>query len=1005
MNNRSLKLRNRSSRKSKAKSIALSIVILLEIIVLFTVASYAWVETVSSVKLNNYDTVNNQSVPNTRVKSYVHTRAHFTEAANTLDLGNYFRQAGDMHLSPASSTNGETFYFPETQYLGTTPASGVTPYREGTLNDKNTLYLSVTFELTVQVYANIYFTHDPSFGTLNNDIRVAVFSTSSSSGVESTHQMFYKGVSESTTEKVESVVGNANGDSASTTSQTFYKYCSDYADREPLFAINAGETKTVTINLWLQKKSTDMASAMATAVNISNFGLTSSQVPRKITLFPTAAWPKTENGTTYYYYGWCFDNANASNPSDLIPLSDDNETGHYIGTFNGSYPSVLFFRSTRSDLTKEAMTAAVWIAGYQTDNLELPNNPVDLSYVITSKGTTGGSSGTKAGVERIVPVNVKVNYYTGQTSAGTIKAYTYTDTDRTNQMEVSSTTSGNAHLRLAHGYTGKGLKLTATENAGWKFVGWYTNSNCTTAAPGSYTNKTYTTTISASEGATANYYAKFKQVRTVNLTQYLDGVSSTTGGSINISDSTGSSTTGTNPKSRVVNKDATVTLTATPSAGYTFAGFYSVADGGTALSATENNGTYTATITAGGSSAEISYWARFTTNYYNVTAHACYSTDNGTTYTVDNSTGGMVKVGDASQGATSTKSVKYKTSVELTASPASGYEFVGWYTAATGGSPVTSPYSLSTVGNKNVYARFKINQFTITAKAYYSSNGSNYTAGSTGGTVKIGTNGTAGATASTTATVNGTAVSLVASSNNGYKFVGWYNTSGTLVHAGATYSYTLTSYSNVELRARFTKMDTVHLKGQFDWTTGYEMVGKDGVYTYTFTNVPEGGFEMKVYNDTTGKWYGLGTGDNKTKVTEVGTYSNLATETNNLVFEAHAGSYTFTYDQDNNSLAVSRNSYNDIVITFDASDQHWVADANAIIYLEISGESGILMTKNGYKWTATVRSDKSIAGFKRNNPGNTTTWNSWTDSNATSRGYKTTYKVTGNQNNNGSWQN
>jgi uncharacterized repeat protein (TIGR02543 family) len=62
--------------------------------------------------------------------------------------------------------------------------------------------------------------------------------------------------------------------------------------------------------------------------------------------------------------------------------------------------------------------------------------------------------------------------------------------------------------------------------------------------------------------------------------------------------------------------------------------------------------------------------------------------------------------------------VKYNSSVTLTATPASGYEFVGWYNSATGGSQLSTStsytYTLSTTGDKNVYARFiKLSTVTI----------------------------------------------------------------------------------------------------------------------------------------------------------------------------------------------------------------------------------------------------------------------------------------------------
>ena len=865
MNNRFIKTPKRSRMSKKKKNLILTIVILLELVLLGTVASFAWVETVSSIKINNFDTVNNQSVPNTKVKpTMVSTRVHLTDTENTVDLGEYFRQGGDMHLTPASSTNGTTFFFPETVH---TPAlASGTPYREGNLNDKNTTYLSVTFELSVEAVTDIYFTQDPSFGALNDDIRVAVVTESGDDGVGRTSQMFYKGAANSVTEKSESVVASTSGQSQNAVSQTFYKYCAANTDREPIFSVNANETKTVTINIWLQKKANDMSSNLAQALTISNFGLTSSQVPRKITLFPSAAW----KGTGQYYYLYCFDNDH-NIPAKLYQAQVD-EDGHYYFTYNAGFPEMLFFRSTTNGLQEENMSSQ-WGSVYKTDDLYIPKTPLDLTYVITSTGSAGG--GTKAGVSLIDPAAVTINiaHYTGQTSAGTITATTYTDTSSTNKMEESNNTANDLHNKKVHGWSGKNLTLSATPASGWRFVGWYTNAACTGTSAS--TSATYTAAISAAGGTTVNYYAKFQQTRTITLNQYVK----TTGSSYTNTDtgaqtltlaSTGATQGGTVANRTItVDKGATVTMTATANSGFTFDGFFDVSSGGTALSTTSPYN-----ITANANAVTTNYYARFHANTYTITAHARHSTDGSSTYSSsDTTTGGTVLVStdtNTTPRETSTGDAIYTSNnVTLTATAASGYKFDGWYTAATGGSKKSSDaswtYNFSTTEgpeNKVFYARFTKNQYTVTAKAYYSDdNGSTYNAGSNGGTVEIGSSGTASATASTTATVNGSNVSLTASAAGGYEFVGWYDTSGNQKSTNSTYSYQLTSYSNVELRARFKKVllyltgwingsgvSTTDTTRQFQYSSGSNYTLS---YKFTGHHADDGKQYVTIYTGTT----------------------------------------------------------------------------------------------------------------------------------------------------------
>ena len=125
-------------RKSWTKNLVISIVILVEIIVLLTVGSFAWVETVSSIKLLTPD--------DGTVDSFVYTEATIGEESGKIDLGEYFKKAGDMHFAPASSANGVDLFFPKkTGTTGSAAASVNTAYRKGTSSDKNTAYLSVSF--------------------------------------------------------------------------------------------------------------------------------------------------------------------------------------------------------------------------------------------------------------------------------------------------------------------------------------------------------------------------------------------------------------------------------------------------------------------------------------------------------------------------------------------------------------------------------------------------------------------------------------------------------------------------------------------------------------------------------------------------------------------------------------------------------------------------------------------------------------------------------------------
>ena len=118
----------------------------------------------------------------------------------------------------------------------------------------------------------------------------------------------------------------------------------------------------------------------------------------------------------------------------------------------------------------------------------------------------------------------------------------------------------------------------------------------------------------------------------------------------------------------------------------------------------------------------------------------------------------------------------------------------------------------------------------------------------------------------------------------------------------------------------------------------------------------------------------------------------LSVDGGDIYMKGHAGTYTFTFNKSTNVLNVTA-SYSNITITLiDNTSNKWLDDGDAIFYLDCSGYSGILMTKGTNKWTASIPSNTRITNitFKRNNPENTTTWNSWTWAD---RGYSTSYTV------------
>lgn len=167
---------------------------------------------------------------------------------------------------------------------------------------------------------------------------------------------------------------------------------------------------------------------------------------------------------------------------------------------------------------------------------------------------------------------------------------------------------------------------------------------------------------------------------------------------------------------------------ATPTrTGYTFDGWYTAASGGTKI-------TSSSTVSTASNHTLYAHW---TANTYTVT----YNVNGGNALS------------------TTTKSVTYDGTYGTLATPTrTGYDFSGWYTAASGGSKIESTTKVSITANQTLYAQWTAKSFTVT----FNKNGGN--------TPSV---------ASKSVTYDSTYGTLATCTRTGYTFKGWYTaTSG-----------------------------------------------------------------------------------------------------------------------------------------------------------------------------------------------------------------------------------
>ena len=266
------------------------------------------------------------------------------------------------------------------------------------------------------------------------------------------------------------------------------------------------------------------------------------------------------------------------------------------------------------------------------------------------------------------------------------KSVTATFAIKTYALTVSATNGSVAKSPDLTSYDSNAVvQLTATPATGYTFTGWTGDASGTT--------NPISVTMSGAKSVTATF-----AIKTYALTV------SATNGSVAKS-----------PDQESYDSNAVVQLTATPATGYTFTGWSGAATGTTNPVSVTMDAAKTVT-------------ANFAINMYALTVNAT----NGT----------VAKSPDAATYA-------HGSSVELTATPATGYTFTGWSGDASG---TTNPITVTMSGAKSVTANFAINMYALTVNA---------------------TNGTVAKSPDAATYAHGTSVELTATPATGYTFTGW----------------------------------------------------------------------------------------------------------------------------------------------------------------------------------------------------------------------------------------
>lgn len=759
----------KKSGKEKRKSLILSIVALVEVLTIAIVSVSAWVETISTIKLD----LNNGTIDN-----YVFTNANIGYGngydGKTIDLTKYFRQAGDVHLASATSANGIDVYFPTLTANGEPSAT----YRKATVNDKNVNYIDFSFNVTAKgTKASFYFEKIPTIKVNDADadeekLRVSFVRDGSNTVV--------CGKSDSTAEVV-------SGTNLNTTKQENVKSFGSYTGstaESPLFTVPAdSKPHKVTMRVWLQDDSRKTKYAGQT-VTIDNFKLiTQSPQAGELTFYDKTT------GDPSLGAGWATKNnraiwINQAGKSEYEKLSKDSSGNYFI--------------KLGSDYTDNPNATVTFYSCEST----VTSNPQN-SYV--AKWTTTLQAGVDADSQTFTAYGYKDSSNNGYGTWGEVQKILLSSED---SSTLPMTQVDGKYLAVDMYVQGSStpIAMTFEPNENASLSGWVAylpnpNSNAARSITFKFTYNGKDYSVSAPNRNSSVNYVITSQNTGYWAPPAIVSVYSTCKDEKdnNAPMGTVSVTGGMDGATRVkVTEGTTVTLNAKPtdSNKYRFIGWYS--DPEFKAPVTLSNGAYPANDT----SAEHKFYAKFQ-RQYKVEAKAV---SDGA---VANSTGGTVKISGGEEGAYTVGSYLEGQNTSITATPKEGYDFNGWYSDEKCTKLESQDLTLSIKNiqaNHLYYAKFMIKQFSVTAVANHPNDKKNSTvqfsspssaASNTSVTVKVNYNGSA---------------TFVANAGEGYEFVGWYSDENCQTLVSETTPYKVSSIkADYTLYAKF-KIVNLNLK-------------------------------------------------------------------------------------------------------------------------------------------------------------------------------------------------
>lgn len=790
-------LKNRlafGKNKKTRKGFILTMVALVEVLAISVVSVSAWVETISTITIK---------AEGAKIDNYVYTNADIGSgngySGKTIDLTKYFRAAGGVHLASASSADGENIFFPIKK--SDVSDFGANSYRCADVNDKNVNYIDFSFNVKVDKtfnanHAEFYLDQVPKItiggaDVSGNLVRMAITDTDTQNTVVCGSEASNK-----------NVVSKAEGNQTPETVRDFSDFVVN-PESEPteLFRVDKGSSKTINIKVWLQddKATTEYAGK---TVSISGVNIvTQNKKGNKVYFVDRTVNEDIKNWTK----GVTFQQG------DKTPVTMKfNENSH---TYSCEYTP-----AAGDTIVKFTSGSVTW----STDMKSL--NSGDSMYY-TAYGNHNSSNAGYGTWGEVIEISVSSKTDVLPDTGNVSSVYMVPDkNDSYSKVRMPFTNDRNKWVGYIAKEKADDMTFSFTNNNKKYEIPAPNRGNSThfvvTSAKTGYWDPPATITVTAGKNDAGDPKVSYDSL--VSTT-----ISVTPGTKVKLE---------ANPKTGFVLKNWVISGTST------------VADG------IDSNGYFTPTA-----SGNYNFTAVYAES---MTFEAYVRTYDGKVLS-ESTTGGSVEIKCGNQNSTvDSKDVTHITlnavkgsTVTYYAKANDGYVFDGWYTDADCNSVpenLSDKYELANVEtSKKLYAKFKVDIYTVKA---YAQHGNNPPSGDAGN-VSFDNNNYA-SEVTTTVNRNGE-VTFYAKPEKGYAFIGWYATKDAADPKVAVKDCTLNGdvystkinipYSDVktyELYARFKALYTVEAKAMYNnenvVTAGTVKVGNEKADKISSKPVMEG---------------------------------------------------------------------------------------------------------------------------------------------------------------------